>query len=156
MQIINKMSAKAVAGKIPNMVLERDEDGKPTQFSEDVILAKIIGIASDTVTGKTQYGDFVGFVGQFKGTNVADGEIFISSKLFLPDLVTSMVASALKDSDGSGVEIAIAVGVRGANNAFGYEYIVKPLIEPKQSDSISQIESRIAALEDKSEPKHKK
>ena len=155
MNLVNKLGVKTiVGGKIT----------KPAEADAPRTVARIFGIAKGTVTGATDFGDFVGFKGDFKGINLETGEEFRSAKCFLPDIATGILLSALentgegesKDVKGTlkrketsykgSVEFGFDISVKHADNAVGYEYMASPLMPVADSDPLALMQKNIPAL----------
>ena len=106
--------------------------------NESVELLKIVGISKSAQPGQTQLGDYLKLIGTFKGVNLITGEIFEASACILPNFITESIAAAL--TDGSDVEFALQIGVRSKpSSVTGYEYTVRPLIEPKPNDAMEKL-----------------
>lgn len=126
--LLKKISAKTLIGDI-KQVIEGYKDG------ENVILFHVFGRANGIKTGTSNFGEWLCFEGQFEAVNVSTGETSQAPKCFLPDPIESMLVNALKDN--AVVEFALEVGVKANSKLpMGYEYIVNPLVEVKQSDDL--------------------
>lgn len=131
MEFLRKMSAKSLMGSI----------NKP---EKQVDLFAVTGIANDIKTGTSTYGDWTALIGQFEGANVETGEGYISTQLYLPEPMNSVIAERIKAGD-TGVEFGVIIGVKPADNAFGYEYTTKPIVQPKENDALSDLRSKMMA-----------
>lgn len=96
----------------------------------------------DTMT--SQYGESYRFHGNFEGVNAETGETYKSSKLFLPEVVASLLANQIDAADGEAIDFALEIGARFADSTFGYEYTVKPLVETKGADELESLRSLVA------------
>lgn len=150
-ELLKKMSAKSIIGNVKELArLTFLTDGKLDPAKDKpLIMFQLIGVAKGTKTGETDYGRWVSFEGQFKATGLIPDEngaveSYHSNRAFLPDPAQSMLESALEHSDE--IELAFQVGIKYADNAYGYEYVVKPIFEPKETDAIAAIEQRMQAL----------
>lgn len=77
-------------------------------------------------------------IGAFKAVNLITGEMFEASSCILPNFITESIAAAL--TDGNDVEFALQIGVRSKpSSVTGYEYTVRPLIEPKPNDAMEKL-----------------
>jgi len=123
--LLKKISAKNLFGKIeaPEKAIE---------------LFALYGVANGTKTGKSQFGDWIAFTGDFEAANMETGESFRAPVCFLPQPAQGMLEAALmKNSDG--VEFSFIVGIKPADNAFGYEYTVRPVKAANQSDALTAL-----------------
>jgi len=140
--IVSKLSLKA-AGVQPKR--GSIKEGEPQD------LAVVIGACRKSDTVQTTFGDSDRFIGDFEMTNMATGEVFRSTKLFLPDIFGEAMVNQLNardDGDDSAVEFAVIIGVKyQEKGGFGYEYTVRPLVATKQRDSLAHLrEAALAAL----------
>ena len=130
--LIRKISPKNICGKL-------DKPEKATA------LYHVIGIASGTKTGNSDYGQWIALKGQFEATNVATGEVSAAPICFLPEPLNSMIAAKLDETDKDGnqvnssVQFAVEVGYKPADNAYGYEYTTKEIIESDQADPLAAL-----------------
>ena len=112
-----------------------------------VELLKIVGISKSAQPGQTPLGDYLKLVGTFKGINLITGEMFEASSCILPNFITESIAAAL--TDGSDVEFALPIGVKSKpSSVTGYEFTVRPLIEPKPNDAMEKLLS-ISGFDDR-------
>ena len=103
-----------------------------------VELLKIVGISKSAQPGQTPLGDYLKLVGTFKGINLITGEMFEAASCILPNFITESIAAAL--TDGSDVEFALQIGVKSKpSSVTGYEFTVRPLIEPKPNDAMEKL-----------------
>jgi hypothetical protein len=104
------------------------------------------GEARDSKIGQTQFGDFLKFTGNFGAVNMETGERFRSGTLILPAIMENILDSAIKETEGA-VQFAIEIGVKhSANGNTGYEYTVRPLLEPSENDPLLMLESKVGTL----------
>jgi hypothetical protein len=104
--------------------------------STDIL--KIAGVITAIRPGQTQLGEYAELVGQFQAVNLVTGEMFQSGKAILPNFIADPMVDASKG--GSEVEFAIQIGVkRNEGSVVGYEFSVKPLVEPKVSDKLAKL-----------------
>jgi hypothetical protein len=123
--LLKKLSLASLIGKI-------EKPKGPTA------LYRVIGTVIGVKTGTSTYGGWTALMGDFEAINLDSGEMYASSKAFLPEPALSMLAAASMKSPG-GVEFAVEVGVKPANNAFGYEYTVRPLIDSAPTDALKAL-----------------
>ena len=101
-------------------------------------ILKIAGVITSIRPGQTQLGEYAELGGQFQAVNLATGEMFQSAKSILPTFIADPMVEASKG--GSEVEFAIQIGVkRNDTSVVGYEFSVKPLVEPKVSDKLAKL-----------------
>lgn len=135
--LLKKLSFKTVVGKVNRR--ELPENG------ESMLVMRVIGVANKTVTGNSDFGAFVGFLGNFEATNVATGEVFRSGQMFLPNVCSNLLEAAVAANGGANVEFGFDIGVKEADNAIGYEYTAAPIIEASETDPVALLKSRISA-----------
>lgn len=150
MKLVSKVSVKTVFGKIPTELQEVKSIIDGVETVEKKLRAKtqgvmrVIGESRGYKTGNTAFGEFVAFSGQFRATNMANGEIFTGPNLFLPDVVSGLMRAQHDSAEGP-IEFAFDIGVQPANTPHGYEYTVTPLIEPTASDPLAMLEAKLTA-----------
>ena len=146
MNLLKKLSAKSIIGNVRKLSAETFYEGgnleKPKKGApKELFLYTLIGITKGIKTGTTDNGDWVSFEGDFKATRVIDGEVFLGSRAFISEPAQSMVENALDENDR--VEMAFKVLAIPADNAYGYEYVTHPLIDPKVNDAILALEKSL-------------
>ena len=125
-EILRKMTIKTCGFEIANV-----KGALGTEKS--VELLKVIGITSKATPGQTDKGEYVSFTGDFRAVNMVTGELFQASSCILPNFIADALSHALGTSQE--VEFALMIGAKAnATSITGYEYTVKPLVEPKVSD----------------------
>lgn len=105
--------------------------------AKSVDLLKIVGVTTSATPGQSDLGEFVKFNGQFRAVNLTTGEQFESTVAILPNFIAQQLATALAQS--SEVEFGLAIGAKKSNSVTGYEYTVKPLLEPVVSDKMGAL-----------------
>jgi hypothetical protein len=76
-------------------------------------LCKILGFTSTAKGGASEFGEFIKFGGQFRGTNLADGVVSEAAQCLLPPFVADGLFAALQNPDRKGsVQFAIEIGVQ--------------------------------------------
>lgn len=134
--LLKKISIKTVVGNIRPII-------KGMDHGASVAVLRVVGVANGVKRGTSDYGDWEALVGMFKATNLITGENHRSSKCFLPDVATDMIASVV--SNGSPVEFAIDIhAVVDDESQLGYTYAVHPLLEPGEDDAIARLEKHLA------------
>lgn len=132
-QIVAKLSAKKVCGKIK----------KP---EKKTVLMQIFGVATGTKSGESNFGGWVALTGQFRATNLETGEIYQSGICYLPNTALNLIIPMLAKDGVDGLEFAFNIGVIPADNAFGYEYYVEPMLEPKENDPLEMLAKRVSQV----------
>jgi len=140
--LLSRITIKTVVGEIP----------KPTK---ETFLMRVYGQANDFKVATSQYGDSLGFLGVFKAINAATGEEFTAGKCFLPKIVENQLGGILSGENAGSVEFAFDIGVKPANNAFGYEYVVRPVLAPVEAPVITALEEKMGKLPALEAPKKK-
>jgi len=101
-------------------------------------LAKIVGKSTAAMPGQSAMGDYIKFTGSFMSIDSHSGEMMQAAVCILPQFIAIPLAEALKESES--VEFALQVSAQYSEKSnTGYVFIVKSLIEPKVSDSMSAL-----------------
>lgn len=133
---IKKISVKSVLGQAVKTLV-------PAEGSK--MLMRVYGSAQDTKTVTTQFGDGVGFTGNFRAVNLITGEEFASNVLWVPDVLTLLIKAALADAEQ--VEFAFDIGVKANPDvAIGYEYVTASLVESREPDYMTQLAAKLPPL----------
>lgn len=104
------------------------------------MIATLYGRCTSKSAGTSDFGEFIRFKGEFEGVNADTGEQYRAGVLIVPKVLESMLDGAITpDSDDNAVDFAVEVWVEPADTMTGYTYNIKPLIEPSESDALSQI-----------------
>lgn len=131
---------KISVGKIFGAALKQ----KRLELGEKRELMRVYGQATNFKTGSSTYGAWVKFIGNFKAVNLETGETYLSGAIFLPQTVSEMLFSVLKD--GGNTEFAFDIGVIGTATLVGYEFTVKPLIKANLSNPLKMLEERLGLM----------
>lgn len=138
-ELCKKLTTKGVMG---DRVSSADVKDGPVQ------LYSIIGICNGFKTGSSQYGDWVGFTGQFEAQRFADGQRFVAPVSFIPEPASGMMLSALEQANKRGEEanlqFAFIIGAKKSNAAIGFEYTVEPVLKASQNDMLAELRNQIA------------
>lgn len=132
--IISKISVAKVHGKIDRANLPKGP------------IVRVLGIATGTKTGpdKNRPGEvWTGLTGDFVAINTESGEEFRAGVCFLPTVGQNLVLGTL-GGNPDGVEFALDISVKKADNAVGYEYVVAPVVKPKESDAMAALIAKAA------------
>lgn len=141
MELKKKLSAKTIIGKVKS-VLPKDEKGN-IKNGEAVALMRVYGICNGIKTGVSTFGEWIAFTGNFKGIRLSDGEAFAGSQLFVPEVVTELLAPVVRQANGADVEFAFDIGAQGTDTEVGYEYLVQPLMKIEESAPLLALEERL-------------
>ncbi|WWT38288.1 ssDNA binding protein [Enterobacteria phage PRDfuchsia] len=134
MEIVSKLTLKTIGAQ-----------PKPHSVKENTALASIYGRVRGKKVGQSTFGDFIKFEGEFEGVNLATGEVFRSGALILPKVLESLLAGAV-DGENTTVDFAVEVWAKPSEKGnTGYEYGIKPLIEPAASDELAQLRQTVKA-----------
>lgn len=144
MQLLKKMSAANIVGKVKTVVADLCETDLAVAD-----LYTIYGTANGIQTGEhATNGPWTAFLGNFEAVNLITGELSKSGKAFLQSPLGEMMEAALRDADEVSFSCTIRVKRRD-DLAVGYEYLVEPHIEATQADPLAHIRQ----LTQKSVPK---
>ncbi|WWT38629.1 ssDNA binding protein [Enterobacteria phage PRDmint] len=133
MEIVSKLTLKTIGAQ-----------PKPHSVKENTALASIYGRIRGKKVGQSTFGDFIKFEGEFEGVNIATGEVFRSGALILPNVLETLLAGAV-DGDNT-VDFAVEIWAKPSEKGnTGYEYGVKPLIEPAASDELAALRNQVKA-----------
>ena len=130
-QLSKKLSTAKIYGKIVARTLPEDGSVKP--------LYTIIGMAQGIKEGTSDYGDWVGLLGQFEAVNRDTGERFASANVFLPDVAQDLIVAQLKGGSQN-VQFAFTIGARvDDTSTVGYTYTAEPILAPDQKDPLEEL-----------------
>lgn len=131
-----KISVKTVYGKPdPEMIPENGA----------LPCVRMVGGINKMRTGEGNFGPWVAFKGQFIAVNLQTGESFKGSELFLPDVASDLIESAVIEADGNTVNIAFDIEAIHGRDADDYQYVVKPHMEVEESDPLLMLASSLDA-----------
>lgn len=124
-KLVRRISAKTVMGavKVP---------------ATEITLFTVLGRANKLKPYKSTFGDGLGLVGQFEA-HKEDGSMVFGPQCYLPEPMHSMITAQLESGEVNEVEFACKIGLKPADNAFGYEYTCEPLVEMRESDALSHL-----------------
>jgi len=160
-----KIVAKDIVGRTAlkctkKFIAEKDSQGNP-KFKEDgspagewevtppTQLYTVFGQTNSTETGTTNFGEWVGFIGDFEAVRTADGKRFKSNRLILQEPAQTLLMNALgavKRQDPAGsVTFAFNVGKKTSqrwvdtNEGNSYEYTIESIISVKKHDPLAHM-----------------
>lgn len=132
MQLVSKLTLSKIGAQ-----------PKVNSISQKTDLATLYGRVKGKKIEQGIYGDFVRFNGEFEGVNLQTGEVYRSAHLLVPKILESLLSEALNQNDAV-IDFAIEIGaVPSDKGNTGYEYTVKPLIEPAASDELAALRNVI-------------
>jgi hypothetical protein len=134
--LLKKISTATVYGKIKN-----------SDKVEEKSLYRVFGLAVGTKTGTTDYGDWSCFVGEFQAVNIHTGEMFSSSKCFLPEIVEAGIMTQLSQVEKGGVKFAFEIGIKPNEEiVIGYEYTAKSLLQVAPNNFLAEMAEEVLAI----------
>lgn len=126
-------------------------DPKATKNSATPIpIARIYGTVDDSKvidsdkTGKPS----IQFFGTFEGVNLQTGEVFESSKLFLPRIVEDVLETAIHPSNGekrSNIAFAFELSTGAGESPVGYVFSAKNLRKLQENDPLAELRAELNA-----------
>ncbi len=106
-------------------------------------LGQIMGQASGTKTGVTDFGEWTALTGRFRAINTETGEVSDSGVCFMPDVALDLVLGEL-NAGAKAVEFAFELSaVADESVAVGFTYRAAPLLQLEESDPVALIQKRI-------------
>lgn len=117
-----KLSAKIIVGKRIGKI-----DAPKDLFT-------VIGIATGTKTGQSNYGEWTGLRGQFEVTRCEDGKVLQAPLMILPDAAMAALEGSAWPS-----QFAFLVRVVPSMNGAGFEYEVVQVVPPSPHDPLSDL-----------------
>jgi hypothetical protein len=136
MNLKNKLSVKEVVGNVKSFLKGMNE-------ADVKDLVKVVGICNGSEVINTSFGDSIALKGQFKFTNLMTNQEFVSGKCYLPEMASNLVTGQLTENVRQ-VEFAFVIGIVAKESVqIGYEYTVRPLIEPGANDPLLALEQKI-------------
>lgn len=123
-------------------------------------LYQIVGVASGSKSGTSDYGEWRNLTGNFAAINLVTGEEFRSGIAFLPDVALDPILGQLS-MGATAVEFGFTISIiEDDDSATGYVYTAMPLIEPDENDPLEALTGKFTRtdnlLTDESGDKEKK
>ena len=134
--LMRKITAKNVMGEpIKNIAKQYEADGGV------VPLYKIAGIIVRMRAVSTQYGDSVGFKGNFIVTRETDKKTWRGLEFFAPKTLEDELITAFQTREGHDpIQFGAAVGLMVDDDAqTGYVFVSEPLLEVATSDVLAGV-----------------
>lgn len=115
--------------------------GKIPAPEDRTLLYSVFGTANDTKVGESNFGAWVGFRGEFEILRAHDQQQFITMVVFIPEPLQGMLLHALgaREDKSKGIDFAMHIYIKPANNAYGYEYEPVSVIQHKTSDKLAEL-----------------
>lgn len=133
MELLSKITVKTVGAQ-----------PKPKSVTEATDLCSVYGILRGYAVGQSPYGEFLKFKGDIEACNLATGELFKSGNLILPGIISGLMQGAVDGNPENDVEFGVIVGVKPSEKGnTGYEYTIKPIVEPKEADALVALRSTV-------------
>jgi hypothetical protein len=135
---VRKITVKSVTGGITPDVFEKLVKVK------NIRLMTLYGIAGSGKPKMTDYGESIGFLGEFEAVNIQTGEVFRSMKAYLPKALEEMLYGILSTGgDGARASFACEIGVQyDPDAATKYVYSIKPLVNPVAGDGLELLKAQ--------------
>lgn len=149
MSQVKKISIAKLCGKL--RAPELFKEGKTR-----VLICTVVGIATGTKHGVSDYGEWTALIGSFRATSkIGDEKTMDSPQLFMPD-VAQMPISAALEGGANMAEFAVGIiAVEDEESATGYVYECENLAPSSDVDPLDRLMhtagKTIKALADKSE-----
>ena len=133
MQIIRKITTKAVAGKI-------DFDKLLAAPGKHIDLMKVYGVARKALPQQTDLGAFIKFTGSFRAESCVTGDMFQSGSVILPGVAQDLLAGALDGDAVDDVQFGFIISVAyNADSVTKYSYEVVSLLTPSEDDPLERL-----------------
>ena len=136
---VKKLSVSTIHGKIDlKKVLNSDKA---------VPIMRVIGQAVSSKRGESAYGPWTALLGQFRATNLADGEQSDGAVLHLPDVAMTPILVALASGPVTfAIELQVQKSTSGKAGGSPYEYAFTHLLPPSDNDPLAMLEKQLLAL----------
>lgn len=130
---VRKISIKAVCGT---------PDIEKVIAKKKIDLMDVYGVAQRTKAVTTDYGDAVRFIGKFRAVNLETGEVYESTRLYLPSAMEEDLSAAM--NAGGNAEFGVRINVNYDKSlATKYYYDFVSLIEPQNQDALLSLEAKM-------------
>ncbi len=138
-----KKGAVTALRKLTTLTILGEKMHRPAVKEE--YLYRITGTITGIKTGETQYGNWVGFKGNFVARR-HDGKLFAAPAAFVPQPMQDMFEAAILGQEAEGlvasVRFGLDISVIQADSSVGFEYKCVPVIE-MASEGQSLLESTL-------------
>lgn len=140
MELLSKLTVKQVAGTIKFKALVEFDNANPGGVMP---VCMLYGQATGMKGGVSEYGEFVRFLGNFRGVNAETGEVFHSGSLILPRTAENLLVGVL-NTGATNVTFAFKIGIRFEEEAATkYVYVIEPMTDSGESDPLRELEDKI-------------
>lgn len=122
-----------------------DKDGNHVMQSKEVAVAGNVAVVAVKLVshneGKTQFGNYIEYIGNIQSRRLSDGKIFQGPR-YIPtpvaDFVLWNIYSAAKAQDaGAVIETVLMIGVEpDARSKDGYKWTCTPVLTPEQTAQV--------------------
>ena len=131
-QMVKKISPKVICGQI-----KKCEEGD---------LMMVYGVISAIKIVQTNFSESIGFKGEIEAYAINNPNIiFRSAVVYLPEIATIPLQMALQEEKNVNCEFGFIIGKKNVETtSIGYEYTIKPILKPTETDSITRIKKIIA------------
>lgn len=108
-------------------------------------LVKIIGYINGAKPGMSDNGEFIKFLGNFRGTNLATGEQLDGPVMIVPNYLADSLYAAVQDTNRVGpIQIALEFGARYDESAVAkYVFVCHDLLPRGEADPLSLLENAV-------------
>lgn len=164
-EMLKKIVAKNVVG-LKEMrlekVVEKNEDGTDKKDANGNVIVtynpkalySIFGVARDTKSGNSNYGEWTSFLGTFEAVRRSDGKRFVSSVAFLQDpaegLLMQQLAQVKRDDANGTVGFAFHIGIKISDRwlttqqGSQYEYTIESIFNVTRHDPLADMRNQLA------------
>jgi hypothetical protein len=109
--------------------------------TRNLVLGTLLGMANDVTRTQTPTGDVLeGLVGKFMFKPADKTFAMAAYTLWLPAGMGNDLFALPRQ--GEAIEFAFEIGVTRAENPAGYEWTMRPLVEPSQADPLAALAKR--------------
>lgn len=138
-EVLKKITVKTVCGK-------PSRDAIHAAGPSGVPMMELVGVASKSKPGDSQFGAYVAFLGRFEAKALAGehaGKTFQSAKLIAPSIVSDQIEGLLGEGAES-VQFALLIGVvRDDTVAVGYRFTVESLLPMAETDPLALLRKTV-------------
>ena len=112
---------------------------------KEIPLFNIIGIAKAARPKLTEYGESVGFIGQFEATSLIEpGYVARAPKVYLPGFIEEQLFG-LMSAGQNNVSFGFTIGIQyDAASGKKYIFTARPLLAPQGGDELDLLREQIA------------
>ena len=132
------------------IAIDERYEGKP------VPVMRVYGTARGMKKGSSNFGPYVGFLGEFESINLLDGKKFRSKMVLLPSLAEQMLSDSLDEAKSTNPEAFIEFGCDitvernlSAKGGWEFKWGMVPLKQPAflgETDTLSKLGQSLGDL----------